>query len=456
MQASASVAKSVAGYGVPLPASQKFETLDWLIKVLVPIGLLICFWVALELGAFNGYVALFNLQTYRKPVMAVGAAYTLAFLIFQVVRTFFWWRYRPFSLPPGPLPRITVIIPAYNEGAMVEKALYSVAAADYPADRLEIICIDDGSKDDTWEYIRRAQSHYPDLIQAIRFPKNQGKREALYVGFTQGKGDYFISVDSDSVIDPRTLKQIVAPMMQNPKIGGVAGNVKIYNRKANLITRMLWVRFVLSFDFLRASQSAYGFVFCTPGALSAYRREAILPILDEWRGQTFLGSRCTIGEDRAFTNLILRQGYETVYQRTAMVYTTVPETYQGTVRMILRWDRSNLREGWVQLSFMFKRYRQKHRLLPIIDFFIRELDLPLFCIFFPLLLLNIFLNPLLLVKVLTVMAVVSFILTAYYISAEKDMDFVYGVVFTFYAFFFLKWTKPYALLTLRDGRWMTR
>jgi hyaluronan synthase len=432
------------------------DTLDLLIKILVPLWLVISFWVALELGAFNGYVALFSLKTYQKPLMVLGAAYTLGFLIFQGVRTFFWWRYRPFSLPPGPLPRITVIIPAYNEGAMVEKALYSVAAADYPVDLLEIICIDDGSKDDTWEYIRRAQSHYPDLIQAIRFPKNQGKREALYVGFTRGKGDYFISVDSDSVIEPGTLKQIVAPMMQNPKIGGVAGNVKIYNRRANLITRMLWVRFVLSFDFLRASQSAYGFVFCTPGALSAYRREAILPILDEWRGQTFLGNRCTIGEDRAFTNLILRQGYETVYQRTAVVYTTVPVTYKGTVRMITRWDRSNLREGYIQLSFMFKRYRQKHRLLPIVDFLVRELEFPLGCIFIPLLLVNIFFYPLLLVKVMTAMAVVSFFLTAYYISAEKDMDFVYGIIYAYYAFFLLKWIKPYAFLTLRDGRWLTR
>ena len=79
-------------------------------------------------------------------------------------------------------------------------------------------------------------------------------------------------------------------MLQDPKIGGVAGNVKIYNRFANLMTRMFWVRFVLSFDFLRAAQSIYGFVFCTPGALSAYRREAISPILEEWRGQTFLGN----------------------------------------------------------------------------------------------------------------------------------------------------------------------
>jgi len=57
---------------------------------------------------------------------------------------------------------------------------------------------------------------------------------------------------------------------------------------------------------------------------------------------------------------------------------------------------------------------------------------------------------------MTAMAVVSFILTAYYISSEKDMDFVYGVVYTYYAFFLLKWIKPYAALTLRDGRWLTR
>jgi hyaluronan synthase len=304
--------------------------------------------------------------------------------------------------------------------------------------------------------MQRAQSRCPELIRLIRFPKNKGKREALYAGFTQGTGEIFVSVDSDSVIESDTLKQIVAPMLQDPKIGGVAGNVKVYNRSVNLITRMLWVRFVLAFDFLRASQSAYRFVFCTPGALSAYRREAILPILEEWRGQTFLGAPCTIGEDRAFTNLILRQGYDTVYQRSAVVYTTVPETYKGMCRMFLRWDRSNFRESYIQLKFMFNRYRRKHRVLPIVDFFIRELEFPLSCIFIPLLLVSIIISPLVLVKFLTALALVSFILTIYYLSTERDMDFVYGVLYAFYAFLFVKWIRPYAFLTLRDGRWLTR
>ena len=456
MEASASIAKSSPSYGRLSEPSQSSNTLDLLVKILVPLGLLLSLWVAVQVGSLDGYLRLFTLKSYHTPLLAMGAGYSLAFLGFQAVRTILWWRYRPYALPPGQLPRITVIIPAYNEGAMVEKAIYSVAESNYPADRLEIICIDDGSRDDTWRYMSRAQQRYPELIQTIRFSQNRGKREALYVGFAHGTGDYFVTVDSDSVIEADTLSQIIAPMIKDSEVGAVAGNVKVYNRTANLITRMLWVRFVLSFDFLRASQSMYGFVFCTPGALSAYRREAVLPILEEWRHQTFLGIACTIGEDRAFTNLVLRRGYHTVYQRSAVVYTTVPETYRGMCRMFLRWDRSNFRESLIQLSFMFTRYRRRHRVLPILDFFVRELEFPLSCIFVPLLLVSICLYPLVLVKFITALALISFILTFYYITVEKDMDFVYGVLYSFYAFLFLKWIRPFAALTLRDGRWLTR
>jgi len=438
------------------PGRRRSLNLDLLVKVTVPLLVIFFALIAWQMESFGWYTRLFRRNTYTTFLGSLGALYTLAFLAMQLARTVLWWRYRPYPLPSGHLPQVTVLIPAYNEGAMVEKALFSVAAADYPKDRLEIICIDDGSRDDTWDYIRRARQRYPHLIQAIRFPKNRGKREALYAGFLQGRGDYFVTVDSDSVIESDTLRQILAPLVQNPKIGAVAGNVKVYNRTANLLTRMVWVRFVLSFDFLRASQSMYGFVFCPPGALSAYRREAIITIIDEWRHQTFLGVRCTIGEDRAFTNLVLRQGYDTVYQRTAVVHTTVPENYRGLSRMFLRWDRSNFRESKVQLSYMFSRYRPRRRFLPILDFFVRELEFPMTTIFLPLMLASFLCCPILIVKFLSGMALVSFFMTFYYLRQERDADFVYGVVYSFYAFLFLRWVKPYAFLTLKDGRWMTR
>lgn len=431
-------------------------TLDQALKIIVPLMLLIFSLICFKVGSLSGYLQLFNRHSYSSPLMAIGASYTLAFLVLQAIRTVLWWRYRPYPLLSGPLPLVTVIIPAYNEGAMVEKAIHSVAVSDYPAGCLEIICIDDGSQDDTWDYIHRSQKAYPHLIKAIRFPKNRGKREALYAGFTQGRGEYFVTLDSDSVIEPVTLKQIIAPLLQNPEVGAVAGNVKVYNRTKNSITRMLWVRFSLSFDFLRASQSMYGFVFCTPGALSAYRRQSIFPILENWRRQKFLGVPCTIGEDRAFTNFVLRQGYRTVYQRSAVVHTLVPETYQGLCRMFLRWDRSNFRESLIQISYIFTKYRQKHRLMPILDFFIRELEFPFVCFFLPLFLINVVTYPMVLVKFITGLGLISFFLTFYYIQQERDMDFIYGVIYSYYAILLLRWIKPYAFFTLRNGRWLTR
>jgi hyaluronan synthase len=438
------------------PEEQRLQFLDPFLKITVPVILLICLLLALKVGSFNGYVQLLSRRSFGSPLMALGASFTLAYLGFQVVRTILWWRYKSYPLSPGPLPRVTVIIPAYNEGALVEKAIYAAAASDYPADRLEILCIDDGSQDDTWFYIDRARNRYPHLIKAMRFPRNRGKKEALYAGFTRGKGEFFVTIDSDSIIAPDTVKQVIAPMRQNPRISAVAGNVKVYNRVGCLLARMLAVRFVLAFDFLRASQSMYGCVTCTPGALSAYRAKVLKPILKEWRRQTFMGQAANIGEDRALTNFVLRQGYYTVYQRSAVVHTMVPETYRGLCRMYLRWDRSNFRENWVQLKFIFTRYREKHRLLPIIDFFITQIEFPLTYLFLGLLVGSFFIYPVVMLKFFAGLGVFTLIWMYYYIHQERDLEFVYGILYSYFAFFFLNWVQPYAFLTVRNDRWLTR
>jgi hyaluronan synthase len=435
---------------------QRVQTIDLTLKILVPLILSVCLVVALKVGSFNGYLQLLSRQSFGSPLMALGASFTLAYLAFQLVRTVLWLRYKPYALPPGPLPKVTVIIPAYNEGAMVEKSIYAAVASDYPADLLEIICIDDGSKDDTWTYIDRARRCYPKLIKAIRFPKNRGKKEGLYAGFTRGKGDFFVTIDSDSVIAPDTIKQIIAPMLHDPKIGAAAGNVRVYNRLRSVMARMLAVRFVLAFDFLRASQSMYGCVTCTPGALSAYRAAALKPILRQWRTQTFMGLPANIGEDRALTNFVLRQGYYSSYQRSALVHTLVPETYRGLCRMYLRWDRSNFRENWVQLKFIFTRYRAKHRLLPILDFFITQIEFPLTYLFLGLLLVSFWLYPIVALKFFAGLGVLTLVWMYHYIHQERDMDFIYGIIYSYFAFFALNWVQPWAFLTVRNDRWLTR
>jgi hyaluronan synthase len=429
--------------------------LDLGLKLLVPVLLMGFLVIAVRFGSLNVYLKLLSGQNYTSFLTALGAGYTLALLIFQAVRTILWACYKPYPLAAGPLPAITVIIPAYNEGAMVEKSLYSVAASDYPAHKLEIICIDDGSTDDTWFYIQRARRRYPHLIKPIRFPQNRGKKEGLYAGFTQGRGEIFVTIDSDSVIDKDALRYLVAPLMQDEQIGAVAGNVKVYNRHQSLMGKMQAVRFV-NLDYLRASQSLYRTVVCTPGSLSAYRRAALVPFLGAWRRQTFLGAPCHHSEDRALTNFVLRGGYYTFYQRTAVVYTMVPETYKGVCKMYLRWERGNVRESFIQLGYLFTRYRAKHRLMPIVEFFLAQLEYPLTFLFFGLLLASLVVYPLMLFKFLTVLGVISLINLTYYIWLERDLDFIYGVIYSYYAFFLLQWIYPYAFFTVRNRHWLTR
>jgi hyaluronan synthase len=375
--------------------------------------------------------------------------------LFQGLRTVLWAWYRPFSRQDEGLPSLTVIIPAYNEGAMVENSLYSVAEADYPREKLEIICIDDGSTDDTWEYMERARQRYPGMIKTVRFPENRGKKEGLYAGFTQGRGEVWVTVDSDSVIDQEALRHLVAPLQQDASIGAVAGNVRVYNRDGSLMGKMQWVRYV-NLDFLRAAQSVYKTVACTPGSLAAYRVTALRPHLEAWRHQTFLGAPCVHSEDRALTNFVLRNGWNTYYQRTAKVYTIVPETYTGVVNMYLRWERGNVRESLVQLGYLFTRYRPRNRVIPAVEFFLTQLELPMLILAFGFFLTSVWFYPPIFFKIMALLGVMSLLGLVYYLWLERDLEFVYGIIYSYYAFFLFQWIYPYAFVTVRDRRWLTR
>lgn len=437
------------------PPLGRLVKLDAILKLAIPLLLLVLVALAVKCGSFRVYLELLQSQTYTAFLPALGAGYTLLMLFLQGLRTILWAWYRPYPLSPAPLPSLTIVIPAYNEGKMVEMALYSVVQADYPRDQLEIICVDDGSTDDTWDYIEQAQTRFPHLIKTIRFPENRGKKQALYAGFRAARGEILVTVDSDSVIEPEALRHLVAPLQEDPTMGAVAGNVRVYNRHQSFMGKMQGVRFV-NLDFLRASQSLYKTVICTPGSLSAYRRAALMPHLQAWLEQTFLGAPCLHSEDRALTNFILKSGYYTCYQRSALVYTLVPETYKGVCRMYLRWERGNVRESCLMLGYLFTRYRQKHRVLPILECILTQLEGPLAALFFTMLLFSLVVYPPILFKLLLLLGLMSVLGLIYYLCLERDLEFVYGVIYAYYAFFFLQWIYPYAFITVRDRRWLTR
>jgi hyaluronan synthase len=374
-----------------------------------------------------------------------------------LLQSFLWMRYQAYPIvrKDDTLPRLTVVIPTFNEGPMVERSIRSVVAADYPHDKLEIIAVDDGSRDDTYFHMERIRREYPALVRIVRFGGNRGKRAGLCAGITAARGEVVLTLDSDSEIEQDTLRAMVAPLVADARVGAVAGRVAVLNR-ATLLGRMLEVQYALAFDFGRAAQSATRTVLCCPGALSAFRRSVILPHLDRWMHQTFLGRPVSHGEDQALTNVVLRAGYDTVYQRSAVVRTLAPQHYRQLFRMLTRWDRSFIVEGFEFGRFMFAGCRRGRRILPSFLFVVGTARLLIAyggLLFLPGILLA---HPSLIFNIGVGFLIASTFSALYYLHNERSLRFLYGILYAFYAFFLLQWTLPWALLTVRDERWGTR
>jgi hyaluronan synthase len=386
------------------------------------------------------------------------AVYGMIHYAAMIWRICLWLSYRP--MPPideSELPTVSVIIPAYNEGSLVRKSIKSVTHSDYPRHRLQVIAVDDGSSDDTWEHIRAAASEAPIKVITLRQPFNKGKRHALFAGFQRATGEVWVTVDSDSVLEPDALRNGVVPLVQDKRIGLVAGNVRVLNRNDSVFTRFLKVSFILSFTFSRAYQTQIRGLLTTPGALSIYRASAVRPVLGKWMSQTFLGVPCLTGEDRSMTNLISAQGFHSFFQSTAVVWAKMPTSYPGMAKMFLRWARSNIRETWVLLSYLFKPFRAEYlwgfRINSVL--IASTLVIPYFLIVHSYYLL--LTNPFWLFRYMIMIVIMSIPMAAIYYRNERDSDLAWVLAYEFFWIFACQWIMPYAFLTCRrQGAWITR
>ena len=367
-------------------------------------------------------------------------------------------KYKPIkSVANELLPMTTVIVPAYNEGKLVYETLMSLAESDFPKEKLQMLAIDDGSKDDTWEWMQKAKEVLGARVTILQQPENKGKRHALYRGFNLGKGEVFVTVDSDSIVKKDTLRNMVSPFVVNKECGAVAGNVRVLNNQKALIPRMLNVSFTFSFEFVRSAQSVLGSVLCTPGALSAYRAKAVKACLPQWINQTFMGQVSDIGEDRAMTNMILKQGYKVLFQRDAYVLTNTPERYKNLYKMFIRWERSNVRENIMMSKFAFTNFRKGPKTGTRILLLNQWLKVILSYPMIMLMLFFVFTHPLLfitstLVSIMVFSSVQAFFFARRHNIRECLWAYPYSIFYTFSLF----WITPYAIATASRRGWLTR
>lgn len=379
---------------------------------------------------------------------------------------YFWWQillayqYKPYPVPSDrDLPTIGVIVPAFNEGRQVADTLKSLLASNYPREKLEIITVNDGSRDDTWNWMHTSAETSNGRIIAIDLPRNAGKRNALYNGFLVATSDIVVTIDSDSVVLPDTLREIAAPFVADKTIGGVAGNIRVLNTEEGIIPKMLDVSFVFGFEFLRSAQSMVRSVLCTPGALSAYRRSAVLPHMNEWVKEKFFGHPANIGEDRAITNILIREGFGIVFQRTSTIFTEMPTDYRGLCKMLIRWGRSNVRENVSMAKFAFRHFDLDNDNLTGMQ---ANLIIQMFWMIAPLIFtgyavwccasdsLNFVYGAV--IAILFWSTLPAFVFARRYSKTKSLWSYVYGI----FSFLTLFWVSPYCVLTVHRSGWLTR
>lgn len=286
----------------------------------------------------------------RDPFFATYSLFVVAYVLGRFAVSL---AYRPMP-DQGNRPMVSIIVPAFNEEDGIVGTIASCFESEYPDDRFEVIVVNDGSTDRTWERILEAKRRFPRLY-AIDLGRNYGKRGAMAEGMRRAEGEVFCFVDSDSYLEPDCLRHLVAPFT-DPRVGAVVGHADVRNRTASPWTRMQAVRYWSAFRVIKATESMFGgTVVCASGCCAAYRAEAVLPLLHDWEFQTFLGQPATFGDDRALTNRVLRS-WRVTYQENALAETTVPETLRVFFRQQLRWKKSWLRENLYVVRFIWRKH----------------------------------------------------------------------------------------------------
>ncbi|MDI5903455.1 glycosyltransferase, partial [Streptomyces sp. 12257] len=240
---------------------------------------------------------------------------------------------RRFSWGPTVTRPVTVIVPAYNEKECIANTLESLARSTHP---IEVVVVDDGSSDGTSEIAREAaRSLGMTNVRVIR-QENAGKPAALNNGVRSASHDIVVMMDGDTVFEPDTVRQLVQPFA-NPEVGAVAGNAKVGNRDT-VIGAWQHIEYVMGFNLDRRMYDLLRCMPTIPGAIGAFRREAVLQV----GGM----SEDTLAEDTDITIAMHRAGWRVVYQEHARAWTEAPGSLKQLWSQRYRWSYGTMQALW--------------------------------------------------------------------------------------------------------------
>ncbi len=245
-------------------------------------------------------------------------------------------------------PGVSIIVPAYNEEINAVRTVESLLQQDYP--NLQIVFIDDGSKDSTFKTVSTFFADKPQVQVVTKL--NGGKATALNYGINLASNEFVVCIDADTQLKKDAVSQLMKKFYAADGkriVGAVAGNVKVGN-EINMITRWQSIEYTTSQNFDRSAFDLLDCITVVPGAIGAFRKTAIV----EAGGFT----TDTLAEDCDLTMRMHKKGYSVRNARKAISYTEAPETFSQFLKQRFRWSFGVMQSFWKHRdAFLNPRYK---------------------------------------------------------------------------------------------------
>jgi len=228
---------------------------------------------------------------------------------------------------------VSVLIPAFNEERVIERSVAHVLQSRNV--RVEVIVIDDGSRDRTSAIVKEVFG--TDKRVQLLTLENGGKARALNRGLELATSDIVVALDADTQFEPKTIARLARWFAANDKLGAVAGNAKVGNR-INIITKWQALEYITAQNLERRALARLGAMTVVPGAVGAWRRQAIVDV-GGYPPET-------LAEDQDLTIAIQRAGWNVTYDQSAIAWTEAPQTLRQLARQRFRWAFGTIQCIW--------------------------------------------------------------------------------------------------------------
>lgn len=237
------------------------------------------------------------------------------------------------SLPLTETPMVSILVPCYNEQETISNTISQLDKLNYP--NYEIIAINDGSKDNTYNMLEKLSQQY-NKLRVIQLLTNSGKANALYLGLIVSKGEYLVCLDADAYLDPESLNHMIPHFITShngERVGAVTGNPRVRNR-SSLLAKIQLCEFSSIISLIKRTQRLLGKVMTVSGVVVAFRKRALL--------DCGLWDRDMITEDIAISWKLQKRFWDIRYEPNAVCWMLVPESIKGLWQQRVRWSQGGL------------------------------------------------------------------------------------------------------------------